>query len=63
MSGDSLQVKQAKWQPMNAASKASQESPDDSNGKAAANRQLDDANQEWRRFYEIIKEITMDMRY
>lgn len=63
MSEDRLRAKQEKLQlevkKMNDPDEGSQADED----RSIENRQLEGANQEWRRFYEVIKGITNDMRY
>ncbi|NIK76946.1 hypothetical protein FHS15_002071 [Paenibacillus castaneae] len=62
MSDDSLRAKQERLQlgtpKVNDADKASYTEEN----SLSQNRQLAEANPEWRRFYEIIKQITKEMR-
>ncbi|WP_156889555.1 hypothetical protein [Paenibacillus harenae] len=57
MPEDSLHAKQLKWRPASEAANL-QEEPADEDGRSRS----DGANREWQRFYEVIKEITDDMR-
>lgn len=63
MTGESLREKQKKLQLEGSTVNVSDESPHSDSEKKQDNRQLDDANREWRRFYEVIKDITNGMRY
>jgi hypothetical protein len=64
MSGEILREKQKKLQLQGqTAANALDESIHSVREKKQENSHLDDANREWRRFYEVIKEITSDMRY
>lgn len=63
MSGESLRDKQKKIRLEGITANVSDEGSNSSREKEQENSQLDGANREWRRFYEVIKEITSDMRY
>lgn len=63
MSGESLRDKQKKIRLEGITAISSDESPHSGREKQQENSHLDGANREWRRFYEVIKEITINMRY
>lgn len=63
MSDDSLRAKQEKLQLKGKKTNNPDEGPHADAERTIENRQLEGANQEWRRFYEVIKGITNDMRY
>ncbi|MGM0882525.1 MAG: hypothetical protein ACQEXQ_15975 [Bacillota bacterium] len=63
MSGESLRDKQKKIRLEGSTANISDESLHSGREIKLENSQLDGANREWRRFYEVIKEITSDMRY
>lgn len=63
MSGESLRDKQKKIRLEGMTAKTSDEGSHSGREQKQENSHLSDANREWRRFYEVIKEITSDMRY
>ncbi|RCW43420.1 hypothetical protein [Paenibacillus prosopidis] len=63
MSGESLRDKQKRIRLEDITANVSDEGSYSGREKKQENSHLDDANREWRRFYEVIKEITSDMRY
>ncbi|KRE43272.1 hypothetical protein [Paenibacillus sp. Soil522] len=63
MAKDSLRAKQEKLQLESNKTNNANINSHTEEEKPLENRQNDGANPEWRRFYEVIKEITGDMRY
>lgn len=59
----SLRAKQEKLQLERQKTNDADKSPHPDEERPIENRQNDGANPEWRRFYEVVKEITKDMRY
>ena len=63
MAEDSLRAKQEKLQLESNKTNNAHNHSHTEEEKPLENRHNDGANPEWRRFYEVIKEITGDMRY
>ncbi|WP_424768362.1 hypothetical protein [Paenibacillus sp. sgz302251] len=62
MSDTSLRAKQHKLGLGGASTDENKDSQLPIDEKTVVNPHLDGANQEWKRFYEVIKQLTKDMR-
>ncbi|MEV5030160.1 hypothetical protein [Paenibacillus sp. LPE1-1-1.1] len=63
MSDGSLRAKQEKLQLESKKMIHAELASHSEEGSLGENRKKEGANPEWQRFYEVIKEITQDMRY